>query len=258
MNSTQHTYDRLRNEISQYENMAYWVLQLVTNELGFSWEERRYLPSQIMDIIKNEAYEPVAADKIWGLLGNRSGMVAKKLHGRADQIHTQIAQHVTGTSILDFGCGDGQVGLRLLSPHTKLFSYDVADYRVDADKLPFSDDWKAIAGQHYDTAVAVAVFHHCESPEQEIDRLFTVAKRVIVIESVIDSSMPWPVQALVDWLYNRGMHPGASIPVPGNFKTVEMWESTFAKAGYTVVASENLGIDLPLVPEHHFLFVLEK
>lgn len=258
MNSTQVTYNRLRNEIDGHADLIYWTLQLVTDELGFTWEQRRVLPAQIVTIIKNEAEEPLAAQKIWTLLGTKADVVAHKLEGRSQQIYSQIAQHLVGSkTILDFGCGDAKVAERMQKDSAHVMSYDIADYRSNKN-LPFISDWKKLENQKFDAAVAVAVFHHCDFPEREIARLATITNRVIVIESVIDPTMPWAVQALIDWLYNRGMHPGAEIPVPGNFKTVENWIAAFAQENYHVVASEDIGIDLPIVPEHHHLFVLEK
>ncbi|MEK7118084.1 MAG: class I SAM-dependent methyltransferase, partial [Patescibacteria group bacterium] len=135
--------------------------------------------------------------------------------------------------------------------------YDVDDYRVnDAKSLPFDGDW-AERYDEFDTALVITVLHHCDDPEIELASLRKVARRLVVIESVVDEQMPYSNQAVVDWIYNRGMHPGAQIPVPGQFRTTHAWHETFARHGFKVVHEEDFGIDLPVVPEHHVLFICE-
>jgi len=142
--------------------------------------------------------------------------------------------------------------------------YDIDDYRAEsAKKYSFLDNKESIieyAKEYgkFETVLVVTVFHHCDEPEVEIEFLSRVAKRVIIIESVINETMSWGAQGVVDWLYNRGMHPGASIPVPGNFKTVENWKEIFVKHGFETTRIDDLGQDLPIVPEYHVLFVLDK
>lgn len=256
MKSTQKMYNLMRSTLISSEDRAYWLLQLMLVELGFDWQARRSLPKMILDIIQAETDEPTAAMKVWALLGTQAHVVGNKLIGRADLITSQVEPYLTGERLLDFGCGDGQVGQKL-SNRFKVVAHDVADYRLIKSN-PFTFDWGNLGCQQFDSAMAVAVFHHCDEPDIEIERLAGVTQRLVVIESVIDSTMPWEIQALVDWIYNRGMHPGASIPVPGNFRTIEGWAETFSRLGFEVTHTEDFGIDLPIVPEHHVLFVLDR
>lgn len=257
MFSTQRMYTAMQSALVSSQDRAYWLLQLMLIELGFDWTQRRTLPDQIFEVIRTEAHEPTAAQKVWNLLGSRSHTVGDKLVGRADLITSQVQPHLFGKQLLDFGCGDGQVGAQLSSSGFITASHDVADYRKNKTGS-FTSDWSDLGTLKFDSTLAVAVFHHCDEPDLEIERLANITSRLVVIESVIDSAMPWEIQALVDWIYNRGLHPGASIPVPGNFRTVQGWSDTFARYGFTVRHTEDLGIDLPIVPEHHVLFVLDR
>ena len=239
----------------------YWPLQLILNELGFDWQARRDLPAKILRIFKIEEDEQCAAEMIWNLLGSRSHIVSEKISGRADHIVSQIGEHVRGPSVLDFGCGDGRVGMAIAKMGNTVAMYDVDDYRcAEAKALSFSRSWCDMApriNESYDTALAITVFHHCDDPENEIAELRLDARRLIVIESVVDEQMPYTTQAVVDWIYNRGMHPGAQIPVPGQFRTAQAWRETFAQHHFRVIHEQDLGIDLSVVPEHHHLFVCE-
>lgn len=60
-----------------------------------------------------------------------------------------------------------------------------------------------------------------------------------------------------DYLYNRLFH-NADVPVPGTFETPEGWGSRFAKYGWKVKHSENLGEDQKTIKDTHHLLVFEK
>jgi len=251
----------MRQEVLANSSQIYWPLQMILQELGFSWEERVVLQDSFLKILESERQEPKAAQLVWSLLGVRSGIVKEKLKERATLIHSQVSGFVSGQDTLDFGSGDGQVGT-LISQERSVTLYDVADYRaseVVASELEFSLDWNEMAGRSFDTAMSLLVFHHTENPDEELSRLVQVCHRLVVIESVIDDTiMPWAAQATIDWVYNRGLHPGASIPVTGQFRTPQQWRDTFKRFGFSIIHDQDLGIDLPIVPEHHWLFVLDR
>ncbi len=257
--STERMYARMRREILKNPSLVFWVLRLMLIELKFGWEERPSLARGVLDIIRTEANEATAAAKMFALLGGNASVMNERMLSRSTQIHAQIAQHVVGRRILDFGCGDGRVGLESHKAGRSVVGYDVDDYRdplVRASPCQFTHMWSDLVGQTFDTALAITVFHHCDDPDAEIERLAGVAHRLVVIESVTNPAMPWTLQAFVDWLYNRGLHP-AEIPVPGNFRSVRGWKKAFRRHGYTVVTEQDLDIDQPLAPEPHYLLVFE-
>lgn len=251
LQSTQRMYDRMRSEVLREQ--AYVLLQLMFEGLQIPWVDRVPLPKQIFQILASEADEPTAAYKINQLFGDRSVVIARQLAARARRVAVQVRSRLKGRRVLDFGGGDGQVALSLKDHDVTL--YDVDDYRHRrARHLSMLRDL-AHAGR-YEVALAVAVFHHCDDPAKEIAWLREHADGLVVIESIVDKAIPWAVQALIDWLYNRGMHPGARIPVPGHFHTVEEWKEIFIRRGWIVEYEEDLGIDVPMVPEHHYLYRL--
>jgi hypothetical protein len=97
-------------------------------------------------------------------------------------------------------------------------------------------------------------------------------QRLIIIESVFgvhtrSPSAPYELAQLaepeqiayavfVDWLYNRVLHD--NIPIPYNFTTPARWLEVFANHAMRVAEVKNLGQDLKIAPELHYMFVLER
>lgn len=262
LESTERMYARMRREILKNPSLIFWVLRLMLIELKFGWEERPALARGVLDIIRTETNETTAATKMFTLLGAKSSVMNERMLSRSAQIHAQVAQHVVGKQILDFGCGDGRVGLEFLTAGRSVVGYDVDDYRdaaVRASSCQFTRSWSDLDEQTFDTALAITVFHHCDDPGAEMRRLAKVARRLVIIESVTIPAVPWSVQAFIDWLYNRGLHWPAKIPVPGKFRSVASWKRAGARVGFRkIVADEWLDIDQPLAPEPHHLLVLER
>lgn len=260
--TNQETYARMRGQIAgQTTDNLFWLLQLILIELGFDSKARINVPRKIMEVIRTVADECVAAERIWEIIGGQSHVVAERLKDRASLVHSQISEWILGKSILDFGCGDGRIAALIADDQHDVLMYDVDDYREDVVKqsqIAFADTWSVVEQGAFDTSLALTVFHHCAVPCEEIKRLATVSRRVIVIESILTQGVPWHVQTFIDWLYNRCMHPGAQIPVPGNFMTPSGWKGVFADCGFSTIHEEALGIDVPIVPEFHHLFVLER
>jgi len=253
----------MRREIIRNPSLIYWALQMILQELELSWEDRVFVHQEFLNILQREVLEEKAAREVWDIVCPHQAVLKEKLQKRALLIYSQVEYYLRKGKILDFGCGDGRVG-QLVADNTaqQVCLYDVADYRrssVRDANLPFFSDWQEVGAQQFDTVMSLLVFHHSEDPDQEVSRLSKVCQRLVVIESVIDDSIvPWSAQATIDWIYNRGFHPGAMVPVPGQFRTSQDWLETFCRHGFSLVDSQDLGIDLPIVPEHHWLFVLDR
>lgn len=262
----QKLWDAIRATLHQYKTILFPYLLLMVRELEWLGDtdkdtlkgvkKRSQLVKSIFSVIENTPEEQRAAVTINKILGHHRLDTA--LAQRADLITDQILPHIPPTAcVLSFGCGDGRVDWAIRTHVTTVQLYDVADYRLPHITLPFTAERNRLDHQHFDVATIIAVWHHCIDYQSEIAWIANHADRLVVIESVLDEYMPWAVQAVIDWLYNRGMHPGANIPVPGHFHTVQEWTNILAQHGFSLVAEEDYGIDIPLVPEHHVLIVFE-
>jgi hypothetical protein len=197
------------------------------------------------------------------------------MYNRSRTIFSEIEQHLTGDSLADIGCGHGLVSWMAHQKFKEVMLFDVVDYLYPEVNLPFQkckEDQDA-PFKEYDCTLLITVLHHSEYPERLLKHVWEKTnKRLIIIESVFgvepsSSEKKSPLYKLnetdqkyyavfCDWFYNRVLNQG--VPVPYNFDTPQGWKDTFKKLSATVSYEEDLAIDIPIVPEHHFLFVLDK
>ena len=83
---------------------------------------------------------------------------------------------------------------------------------------------------------------------------------MIVIETVPieDTELEWNVTYFNDWFYNRPFHPEANVPVPGTYETPDKWRDRFIESRFVLIKEEDLGIDVPVIQDRHYKFVLLK
>jgi hypothetical protein len=195
---------------------------------------------------------------------------------RAKRILGQIHPHVKGPRVADVGCGDGLIGQELSREGFAVSLVDVMHYLHPSVRLPLvlydgagllPSDVRPV-----NTALLLTVLHHTEAPLSLFEAVSErTIDRVIIIESVcglkragVGTSPLYGLSAVgqrkyatfVDWFYNRVLHE--AVPVPYNFGSPEEWRLAFQTRGWRVGVEIDLGIDQPLVPEHHALFVLDR
>lgn len=244
---------------------ALQLTEPVRNQLVESLRALRAGPSQLLE---KAARAVLPADL--------SGM-EYQLQRRADTVAAQIAPWITGTSLLDYGCGDGRIVSRCTAGMQRLALYDLDD--VGPRSSPFGElldapvNQVASLSQCWDTVLVLTVLHHSESPLQTLaDAAACATQRLIVIESCVWDDSGLLVQhspvtelkgesarhyaVLTDWFYNRVVYSG--ICVPFNFAGPKYWMEQIERNGFQVVHAKDLGVDIPIVPEHHFLIVADK
>ncbi len=221
-----------------------------------------------------------------------SQKIPEKLQARANLMYSQIAPYLLQGTVLDYGCGDGQVGDFIAKnknqavtvtdvyehSHIKQAGLNFKKFAQGA-QMPFETE-------KFDNVLALTVFHHCSNPVSSIKDVCRITKKsgcVIVIESVYDvdgKELPIAMQQKIgaylslsgeqqrkvniffDHFYNRVLHYSQSVEtkvnVPFNFNTPKGWETLFASCGLKQEVLVHLGLDQPTALEYHTLHVLRK
>lgn len=184
--------------------------------------------------------------------------VNEKLEVRSSQVYNQIKNYVKGKFVLDLGCGNGKVGEALNKDGFKVRLMDSVDYNKSSLPLElYNGDKIPAQTSSIDTTLLLMVLHHCDNPISVLEEAVRVtSKRLIVIESIFISEEERRFNIFMDWFYNR-IFSYENVNVPLNFRTPSEWEKLFLKY-FKSVKSIDLGIDLPICPEHHWLFILDK
>lgn len=168
-----------------------------------------------------------------------------------------------GSSVIDVGCGDGQISQRIaeLRPGLHMEGMDVLVRpqtaipvrEYDGTHFPYPD--RAV-----DMVMLVDVLHHTQHPEKILAEAARVARVAVVVK---DHTVVGPFARLtlraMDWVGNA--HHGVALPY--NYWTKEEWERTFEDLGLEV-SRWNAQLDLYAVPLRpvferslHFIGVLK-
>lgn len=145
----------------------------------------------------------------------------------------------TGGSVLDLGCGDGQVavGMMALRPDLAVTGVDVLVRPVtripvtlyDGAVLPFADG-------RFDYVTIVDVLHHTDDPAAVLREAARVGRRGVVIKDHLRQGLlAGPTLRLMDWVGNRGH----DVRLPYNYLDQAQWNGVFAQAGLAVAARQN-------------------
>ena len=198
------------------------------------------------------------------------------IRARSTTVFNEVSKQFVGTSLLDVGCGNGLVSELSKPNFAEIQLLDVMNYLSEEVDLPFVNYEEGCTfpiTKTYDTVLLLTVLHHSSDPQLLLSEAWkATAKRLIIIESVFGVHTPDPgghydlvsfsesdqiaFAVVVDWLYNRVLND--NIPVPYNFTTPDGWLAAFAERGMHVSAMHNLGQDIEIAPELHFMFVLDR
>ena len=163
---------------------------------------------------------------------------------RVAVLSDHIAQVIpTGGSVLDLGCGDGQIamGVMALRPDLTIAGVDVLLRPVthipvtlyDGITLPFAD-------KSVDYVTIVDVLHHTDDPALVLAEAARVARKGVVIKDHLrEGLLAGPALRLMDWVGNRGH----DVRLPYNYLSRPQWDSVFAKVGLAPAKwVDNLGL----------------
>jgi SAM-dependent methyltransferase len=184
-----------------------------------------------------------------------------QLKKRAQRSFSKIKDWLVGDKILDLGAGNGFLGELIhneLKKEVKLI--DVIDYNFSSlpidiikpgSKLPLENN-------EVNTTLLYAVLHHAEDPDQVLGEAVRVTKnRIILVEGYVENPKVTLINSYFDWFLNRVV-VDTDMNVPFNYRKQSEWEEDFKTLGLELVKAEYWGMDDPIVPEHHILYVLDK
>jgi len=197
------------------------------------------------------------------------------LDDRAVELAREVSPHILSGTLLDVGTGDGMVTWNLRDRFEDALLVDVMDYLDPRVKMPFRiyyDGGAIPTDEQYENVLLLNVLHHSDHPLPLLEDAWKHTKRrLVIIESVYGDAAraannvyPFTLNvrnqflytSFFDWFYNRVLH--SDVPVPCNFLPPEDWERLFVQKGMRLETKQDLGIDVDIVPLHHYLFILER
>ncbi len=151
---------------------------------------------------------------------------------RVQEKLTEIVPHLNRADrVLDIGAGNCVLCQQLRQRGYDIIPVDLANLSFvngivpvlyDGMTLPFDDD-------SFDVAMVITVLHHAQDPDAVLAQLKRVARRIIVIEEIYESSFEKYFTYLVDSLFNLEFfsHPRSN-------RTDDGWRTAFQKLGLGV------------------------
>lgn len=223
-----------------------------------------------------------------GLLSGGSRDLAREI----ELLHDLTLPLLTGTTLLDFGSGDGSMSRRFSESGFNVTMADVLQPAgPDVPDLPFihidSDGLVSRPDATFDDIITYSVLHHCQNPDaafSEMLRLVRPGGRVVLVESVYgvsadDVHPDHPMHATAygsmtptqqfchtmffDHLVNRivgsfSLDPGGKVSMPSNYNTPDGWNAAFERLGARPVSIVHLAHSVGRAPLHHTLHVVER
>jgi len=181
--------------------------------------------------------------KSWALNGANSWYYNRRIW----VLSRALANAIPGRgSVLDIGCGDGQLALALmkLRPDLKIEGVDVVARpktlipvaQYDGVKLPFAD-------KSFDYVTIVDVLHHTDDPTVVLSEASRLARHGVVIKDHLrEGFLAHETLAFMDWCGNIG----DGVPLPYNFLSRSEWQGAFFKSRLqSRQTNEKLNIYLP-------------
>lgn len=160
------------------------------------------------------------------------------------------------TQTLDLGAGEGFVGDELFRHGYKVTLADIADFRRSALPFVLLDPLQPLpfARGAFEVAVLVFVLHHARDPVFVLDEALRVAPRVVVLESVFETTADRRLLEVLDRLANRLRSPAMREQEPHlHFRTADAWADLARSLGATATVQR-----LGRWPHKQALLLLER
>jgi ubiquinone/menaquinone biosynthesis C-methylase UbiE len=275
-----------QNDISVVKNIIYPIFSKKTKEDKHYWNEIRSLLTSAM---KNADVNSFKRNIFWfyvnrtitnGLkrgiplieveevlrkfirkhVDNEKDLKANELQHVKPRFE-KIKPYIIGKKVLDLGAGNGLLALEVKNQLDKeVVLVDIVDYNyTDLPLILYNPEDKIpLADEEVDTTILYTVLHHASDPKHLLEEATRVTKqRLVIKEAYIDEEDIRMANSFFDWFYNRVIGD-EDITVPLNFLKLEEWKKLLKSYGFDVIETEYVGIDEPLVPEHHVFIIADK
>ena len=187
----------------------------------------------------------------------------RHFEGRSEKLAKHLEPAVSAASreilgsckLFDWGTGDTQVAkqIQLLAPNLEVSGGDIIPYYENEPLVPFCSINNNSVPSIPDNSLAVVtlnyVLHHEEDSRsliKEVSRMLTMGGRAIIVElqpcgqsyeqQKLDKQRLW----FSDFIFCNIWHKGDSIPMPGNYKTVQAWESEFSEFNLKLLNQQSI------------------
>lgn len=182
---------------------------------------------------------PTALKSLLNVVHDRSIFGRRKV-----ALATALARAIDGPgSVLDVGCGDGQVAVDLMQrrPDLHVEGVDVLIRPVthipvthyDGHTLPYPD-------RSVDFVTLVDVLHHTDDPTAVLAECLRVSRRGVVVKDHLRQGvLSRQTLRAMDWVGNRGH----DVRLPYNYLSPDEWQDAFDEVGIVPASwSTELGL----------------
>lgn len=149
----------------------------------------------------------------------------------SDQMAGQID---AGSSILDIGCGDGQISELIESKveNSSITGIDVMERSIANIEVAKYDGLNIeMEDNSVDVCTFVDVLHHADEPLRVLQEAGRVARKSVVIKDhLADGFLNWEILRFMDWVGNE--RHGVSLPY--NYLKKAEWDQHFAELNWKV------------------------
>ena len=275
-----------QNDISVAESIIYPIFSKKTKEDQHYWNEIRSL---LLSAMKNAGVNSFKRNIFWFYVsrtitnGLKKGIPLIKVEEvlrkfirkhvdnekdlKANEIQhskarfEKIKPYIVGKKVLDLGAGNGLLALEIKKQlDIEVTLVDIVDYNyTDLPLILYSPEDKIpLADEEVDTTILYTVLHHASDPEHLLEEATRLTRqRLVIKEACVEEDDIRMTNSFFDWFYNRVIGD-EDITVPLNFLKIAKWEKLLKSYGFDVIETEYVGIDEPLVPEHHVFIIADK
>jgi anti-anti-sigma factor len=199
-------------------------------------------------------------DQLRNLLAplNLAERIGASLAELPEILHRRIQPYTAGIhSLLHVRAGDGRIG-ETFAEQFDVHLLDTENHNQTDLPLLMYQGGKIFQNDNtFDAALLIDVLNRYEDPLPALKEIMRVVRsRLIVIEAVCFNDTQRRMNMFFDWLFSHVIR-GEDHPLAQHFDTPKGWKWFLRDQGLSERASVDLGLELPALPEYHWMFVMD-